>query len=91
MSDRTVAVSETGRRIGEHNPAAKLTDHEVETMRRYFETTPGRYTQKVRDLAEKFDVNERTVRKIIAYERRACTAARYVDAQPRVVRKSPWR
>ncbi|RUR69060.1 hypothetical protein EJP67_18540 [Variovorax guangxiensis] len=75
---RLLKFDESGNRIGESNPAAILSDHEVELMlelRR--ETGPdGRPAHSYLWLAEKFEVSRETVRSICTGRRRACFVAR---------------
>jgi hypothetical protein len=72
-----VAVNETGRRVGEDHPAAKLSDHEVELMRRLHEEYPEGHPQHLgyRKLASKFGVTKTLVRRICNYQLRAQTPA----------------
>lgn len=69
---RTVAVNGAGLRIGEDHPNAKLTDYEVELMRRLHEQGMSYKT-----LAKKFGVSKGAVAKICRYERRGQHAARF--------------
>lgn len=75
---RLLKFDESGNRIGESNPAAILSDHEVELMlelRR--EVGPdGRPVHSYLWLAEKFEVSRETVRSICTGRRRACFVAR---------------
>jgi len=66
-----VKINEKGERVGDSHPLAKLSDSEVETMRRLNE---GGMTYL--NLAEKFEVPVRTVKAICRYERRNQTVAR---------------
>lgn len=67
-----VAVNESGLRIGEDHPNAKLTDHEVELIRSLHESGMG-----YQAIADKFDINKSAVAKICRYERRAQYVADY--------------
>lgn len=68
--DVLVKINERGQRIGEDHPAAKLTDHEVELLRRLHESGWG-----YKRLAAKFEIGIRTVRGIVHCYRRAQTCA----------------
>lgn len=61
-----VAINEDGLRIGEDHPNAKLTDSEVDLVRRLREEGLT-YSQ----LADKFEVSKWTIGRICRYERRA--------------------
>lgn len=76
---RLVAVNEAGQRIGEDHGRARLTDHEVELMRRMHEEYPVGHPLHVgcRVLAAKFGVTKTLARKICAYKVRAQVAARW--------------
>lgn len=63
-----VMVNECGSRIGQDHPGAKLTDHEVELMRKLYEQGMG-----YKRLAQRFEASIRTVRGIVQYKRRAQT------------------
>lgn len=65
-----VAVNEQGRVIGEDHPNAKLTDREVELMRTMHEQGIG-----LTELARGFEVQKKTVWKIVTYRQRAQTIA----------------
>jgi DNA invertase Pin-like site-specific DNA recombinase len=67
---RIVAVNDAGLRIGEYHPRAKLTDAEVELVRRLYEGGM-RYSE----LAMKFEVSKWAIGRICRYERRAQTVA----------------
>ena len=69
---RLVAVNEIGLRIGEDHPRAKLTDAEVELVRRLYEGGM-RYSE----LAEKFECSKWSIGRICRYERRAQTVAAF--------------
>ncbi|WP_175982566.1 helix-turn-helix domain-containing protein [Caballeronia zhejiangensis] len=66
MNKRLVGVNEKGLRVGQDHQRAKLTDRDVELMRQLHEQRMPR-----RDIAEKFEVSESTVDKIVNYRRRA--------------------
>ena len=68
-----VALDDRGNRIGETHPNAKLSDAEVDRMRDLYEN------EKLLPaaLATMFNVPVITVKKIVAYDRRATTIARW--------------
>ncbi len=68
MPKRLVAVNESGLRIGEDHPRAKLTDAEVERLRQLHAEGIG-----YRRLAVIFEVNRATVRDIVKFRTRAQT------------------
>lgn len=59
-----VTVNARGRRVGEFHPLAKLTESDVELMRRLHEEENFGY----RRLAKMFEVGKTTVRRICKYE-----------------------
>lgn len=65
--------SDSGRRIGETAPGAKLTDHEVELMREMHEEHPRGHPEHVghRKLAKMFGVSRTTASNICHYRKRA--------------------
>lgn len=64
------AINDAGRVIGEDHPNAKLTDREVELMRTMHEQGAG-----LTELARGFEVQKKTVWKIVTYRARAQTIA----------------
>ena len=64
---KLLKFDERGNRIGESNPAAVLSDHDVDLM---LELRREGYTYPW--LAEKFEVSRETVRSICTGRRRAC-------------------
>jgi len=70
--EKTVAVNERGLRIGEDHQNAKLTDAEVELIRRLHEDGVSYET-----LAEKFEVSKWAIGRICRYERRAQLVANF--------------
>ena len=80
---RMVGVNERGLLVGEDHPGAKLTDAEVELMRRMHEFEKIGY----RRLCAMFEVSKTTVRRICKYEVRCQPVERYradrrQEAQP---------
>lgn len=67
-----IAVNENGLRIGEDHQRAKLTDHEVDTIRELHEGQGYGY----RRLAKMFNVHRMTIRDICKYRKRWQIAAR---------------
>ena len=67
-----IGVNETGRRVGEGHPRAKLTDHEVELIRVLHEQGWG-----YRRLAEKFDITRGHAHRICAYASRVQAPVRF--------------
>jgi len=57
--DRRVAVNESGYRIGEDHPGAKLTDHEVDLILELREQC-----WSYRQIADKFEVSKSQIRNI---------------------------
>lgn len=72
MSTRTVAVNDSGRRIGEDQTGAKLTNCEVDLLMRLHDEGMG-YGR----LARTFEVSKSLVRDIVKGRRRNQTAARF--------------
>ncbi len=70
---KTVAVNERGKQIGEDHPNAKLTDRDIDLIRHLHEKDGLSYAT----LAEKFEVNKSAIAKICRYERRAQSASRF--------------
>lgn len=70
---RLVAVSESGRRIGEHHPNAVLTDHEVSLLLALREEGLS-----LGEIARKMEVTKGCVWKIVHGHRRASLAASWV-------------
>lgn len=73
MSADLVAVNERGRRIGEDNPNATLTDHEVELLFELRDTEGWGY----RRLAKHFEISKSQVRRILKGTHRGQQPARY--------------
>lgn len=69
---KLVAVNDRGRRIGQDHPRAKLTDHEVDLIRQLAEEGMSSYA-----IAEKFEINPRTARRIISCDKRAHTPEKF--------------
>lgn len=70
---RVVAIGERGLRVGEDAGRAKLTDGEVDLLRRLHHEHGMPYAT----LAEKFEVSVSLVGKICRYQRRAETPTGY--------------
>lgn len=70
---RMVGVNERGLRVGEDHGRAKLTDHEVEMMRRLHEDEKVGY----RRLCKMFEVSKNTVRRICNYQVRCQAISDY--------------
>lgn len=70
-----VALSSSGRRVGQDHPNAKLSDHDVALMRALHEDgmSPSM-------IAEKFECSRQTVHAIVTYARRDALVARYAVA-----------
>ena len=68
-----VGVNAAGLRVGEDHHNAKLTDAEVELVRKLHEEERMSYAS----LAEKFDVSRWCIGRICRYEWRAQTIARF--------------
>lgn len=66
---RKIAVNEDGYRVGDSHPKAKLTEHEVELIRKLHSDGLTYAT-----LAEKFEASIRVIGAICRYERRTATA-----------------
>lgn len=60
---RQFKVNEHGLRVGEDHPNAKLTDHEVDLMRRLHDDGVG-----YKRLARMFEVSQETAARICRYE-----------------------
>lgn len=75
---RLLKFDERGYRIGESNPAAKLTDRDVELMLelRAEIDEKGKPKYSYRWLAEKFECSRETVKSICIFRRRSITASR---------------
>lgn len=69
---RHVALNDSGHRIGESHPRAKLTDHEVDLLVQLREEGMG-----VNELAEKFEVHRTHVWRIFTGRKRAQLATRF--------------
>jgi hypothetical protein len=74
VSIRTVRVNESGRRIGEDQTGAKLTNREVDLLL----TLHGEGWGYGR-LATKFEVSKSLVRDIVKGRRRACSVAGFKE------------
>jgi len=72
MVKRIVAVNESGRRIGESHPRAKLSDHEIDLIRQLAEEG-----LTVAQIARKFEISKGAAGDIITCRRRAQTPARF--------------
>jgi len=72
-----IALSERGRVIGESHPNAKLSNNEVESMRDDHEYN-GLSTAQV---ANKYGQPFGTTKKILFYQSRAATAARFITRE----------
>lgn len=70
--NKLVALNAQNRRIGEDHRSAKLTDGEVEQIRRLHEGGMG-YSR----IAVKFEISKSSVALICRYERRAQTTVRF--------------
>lgn len=67
-----VQIGEYGRRVGESHGRAKLTDHEIDLIRKLKEEG-----MSAAMIAEKMEINKRYVYKVVNFERRACAVAEY--------------
>lgn len=76
MTIRTVAVNDSGRRIGEDQTGAKLTNHEVEL----FWVLRGEGWGYGR-LAAKFEISKGHARDIVKGRRRGQTVARFKEVR----------
>lgn len=74
---RTIGVNAAGLRVGEHHHNAKLTDHDVDLIRRLHEDEGMSY----RVLARKFEVSKGAIAGICRYERRAQTVERFREVR----------
>lgn len=79
MATRTVAVNESGRRIGEDQTGAKLTNHDVDLLLTMREEGMG-----YGSLAKVFEVSKSLVRDIIKGRRRNQTVARFKEVRASV-------
>lgn len=70
---RIVAVNDRGYRIGQSHHNARLTDAEVEIIRKLHLDEKMTYQQ----IAEKFEISRHTVLDICLFRRRADTPARW--------------
>lgn len=70
---KLVGVNEHGLRVGQDHQRAKLTDHEVEMMRKLHEDDGVGY----RRLSKMFEVGKTTVRNICGYKVRVQTAVTF--------------
>lgn len=77
MCKRLIAIDESGRVCGQDHHKAKLTDHEVELMRRMSKVDRVPYWR----LAEIFEQHIGTVRKICTYQRRASVPVRWKEVE----------
>ena len=78
MTGKYVPVSAAGQVLGEANPGAVLSDHEVDLMRDLHE----RHGWGYRRLARKFEVGKTTVRRICNYQKRAQAPTRHRVVPP---------
>lgn len=69
---RTIRLNETGQRIGQDHPNAKLTDAEVELVHRLREDGMG-----IKTIAKTMETPLRTIRTILSGARRCCTVAHW--------------
>jgi hypothetical protein len=82
---KDVQVNETGRRIGESHPRAKLSDHEIDLIRELYEDmreSGKKNREAMHEIAGKFDVHWRTVGKYVCCESRAQIPARAKRVKP---------
>lgn len=72
MNLQQVTSRPSGRRKGEHHHKAKLTNHEVELMRRLHEEHPVGHPDHMgcRKLAKMFEVSVRQVWRVCTYRNR---------------------
>lgn len=68
---KKITVSDQGLRVGESHALAKITDAEVEMIRRLHEDGMG-----YKRIAKKFDISRSSVAMICRYERRATVGVR---------------
>lgn len=68
----TIQIGEYGRRVGESHGRAKLTDHEIDLIRKLKEEG-----MSAAAIAEKMEISKRYVYKVVNFERRACVVAEY--------------
>lgn len=73
MSRMTVAVNERGYRIGQSHHNARLTDAEVDTIRKLHFDEKMSYPK----IADKFEISRHTVLDICLFRRRADVPARW--------------
>jgi hypothetical protein len=64
IAKRMVGVNESGLRVGEDHPQARLTDYEVELLRTMHEHEGVGYGR----LAKMFEISKRTAARICKYE-----------------------
>jgi hypothetical protein len=72
MLTRIVGVNESGRRVGQYQTGAKLTDHEVSLLLDMRSKGMG-----YKRLAKKFEVSIRSVRDIVSFRRRGQAVANW--------------
>lgn len=65
-----ISISDKGKRCGQSHGQAKLTDHEVELMRKLHESGYG-----YKRLAKLFEISRSQAMRIVRYERRVATVA----------------
>lgn len=70
---KTVAVNDAGRRIGEDHQNARLTDRDIDLIRQLHEKDGLSY----RELADKFEVSKSTIQMICQYKRRVQYPAKF--------------
>ena len=69
-----IGLNDEGRRVGETHHRAKLTDHDIELIRRLREAKPP---MSIAEIAKKFDVCKGLVSRIVNYKHRAQIATRW--------------
>jgi hypothetical protein len=79
MPATTVALSATGKRVGESHPKATLTDHEVDLL---LELRDEGFSLSW--LAEKFEIAKTTAHSIVTGRTRATQPATYRTQKPHV-------
>lgn len=77
--DNLIAVSASGRALGEDNPRSLLTNRDVRNMRAMREADPQHWT--CAKLGEAFGCSARYAEKIIKYEKRCQAPSEYRRAK----------
>lgn len=72
MEPRMIGVNDAGLRVGEDHQGAKLSNHEVELIRRLREGG-----MSYRAIADKFDISKSMVFYICDYQKRVSTPTRF--------------